>query len=203
MRLLAQPQVCACFLPSPLSCNDFFGSPPARWKKHPQQMECFRFKSPFFLSSCLVCLDPLTNIPCGSLFIICIYREQSSWSYLLLVHILHDMQMMAFRSQNCCKAYSGLQLHASRFFNGQKLPFELFSSEMLYSTLFQMASRVVGSRSQALDGQRSPTDNVFPLWVIGGQGNKSSQDLGWTNYRSVLGWKSDNRTEGGRQERKE
>lgn len=33
--------------------------------------------------------------------------------------------------------------------------------------------------------QRSLTDNGLPLWVSCGQGNKSCEDLEWTNYRRV------------------
>lgn len=74
-------------------------------------------------------------------------------------------------------------------------------SNSFLSALFHTASRVVGSRSQALAGQRFLTHNEFPLWVSYGQGNKSSQDLDWTNYRSVLWWQSDNKREGGKWDR--
>lgn len=71
-----------------------------------------------------------------------------------------------------------------------------FLSAPLLKTLLQTASRVVESKSQALAGQRLHTDNGLPLRVSCGQGNKSGEDLDWTNYGSVLRWQSDNKTEG-------
>lgn len=106
---------------------------------------------------------------------------------------------MASGSKNCC--YWNITADcatASSFSDGQMPPIKLLSLVIPFLTLFQTASRVVESRSQALAGQRSLADNGFPLRVSCGQGNKSSEDLGWTNYRSVgvTRWQSDNKTEG-------
>lgn len=123
---------------------------------------------------------------------------RSSWNYLLLVYIFASHANDGF----CC-------CWSTRLTEPQLVAFQMvksclsnsFLSTPLLKTLFQTAPGVVESRSQALAGQRLLTDNGFPLWVSCGQGNKSSEDLDWTNYGSVLRWQSDNKIEGGRQDR--
>lgn len=141
-----------------------------------------------------------TNIPFVSFFII--HRlHLIQWGLpgttCCSFTFLHHMQMTASGSKDCILTEP--QLAAFQMVKSC-LPNSFLSTPLL-KTLFQTASRVVESRSQALAGQRLLTDNRFPLWVSCGQGNKSSEDLDWTNYGSVLRRQSDNKTEGGRWDR--